>query len=552
MNEVGDTAEEIERSIKASAGKKIDIEEITWDNLSSNDQAIWRRRALDAKVIIEGPTPPNTYESDEDIEYKNQKVIEFYEENKNKDSNITLDTIPFTVILDLLTSLGVDLFSESGDVGQTTQTVEGVINTNTSSTPPPPLPPFPSKLKLIKIKGTIVDQTTNEPLKGVIVTGPLKNIKRTNKKGEFNLKVPSLIDTEGEIYTGLNPTLFPITTLKPQYSVIKIVPYSSTGEVKEDLGIIKLSPKISNLQKEINKLLALKDKEVEEYTTKYTTFEFTAEKKLNNVVDNLKKSVIPLILTLLAQYGLSKIQELIEENRGEITEELKALITCPISDSLPDPLVEIIKTKNKLVKIINQSLQTIKTTSDTLQISDETITAVDKVYQVLKILPVPTAVAGVGIPIFVINNIQDTKNFLNKNIGKYQGAIGGLSSIMSILISVLEEVLGFLNLLDKVTQYCTLETNNTNDISQNAISQELTALTQNQAEQLSPVITNVNGFTMGVETEITENSLKRRRATATNTQGVVLLRGEYSFSSIDQILIDELVFYIQTNNLKAD
>ena len=57
---------------------------------------------------------------------------------------------------------------------------------------------------------------------------------------------------------------------------------------------------------------------------------------------------------------------------------------------------------------------------------------------------------------------------------------------------------------------------------------------------------------MGVETEITENSLKRRRATATNTQGVVLLRGEYSFSSIDQILIDELVFYIQTNNLKAD
>ena len=552
MNEVGDTADEIERSIKASVGKKIDIEEITWDNLSSNDQAIWRRRALDAKIIIEGPTPPNTYESDEDIESKNQKVIKFYEENKNKDSNITLDTIPFTVILDLLTSLGVDLFSESGDVGQTTQTVEGVINTNTSSTPPPPLPPFPSKLKLIKIKGTIVDQTTNEPLKGVIVTGPLKNIKRTNKKGEFNLKVPSLIDTEGEIYTGLNPTLFPITTLKPQYSVIKIVPYSSTGEVKEDLGIIKLSPKISNLQKEINKLLALKDKEVEEYTTKYTTFEFTAEKKLNNVVDNLKKSVIPLILTLLAQYGLSKIQELIEENKGEITEELKALITCPISDSLPDPLVEIIKTKNKLVKIINQSLQTIKTTSDTLQISDETITAVDKVYQVLKILPVPTAVAGVGIPIFVINNIQDTKNFLSKNIGKYQGAIGGLSSIMSILISVLEEVLGFLNLLDKVTQYCTLETNNTNDISQNAISQELTALTQNQAEQLSPVITNVNGFTMGVETEITENSLKRRRATATNTQGVVLLRGEYSFSSIDQILIDELVFYIQTNNLKAD
>jgi len=57
---------------------------------------------------------------------------------------------------------------------------------------------------------------------------------------------------------------------------------------------------------------------------------------------------------------------------------------------------------------------------------------------------------------------------------------------------------------------------------------------------------------MGVETEITDKSLKRRRATATNKQNIVMLRGEFSFSSIDQILIDELVFYIEQNNLKAD
>ena len=77
-------------------------------------------------------------------------------------------------------------------------------------------------------------------------------------------------------------------------------------------------------------------------------------------------------------------------------------------------------------------------------------------------------------------------------------------------------------------------------------------LTRQQSNQTSPVITNVNGFTMGVETEVTENPLKRRRAIATNKQNVVMLKGEFSFSSIDQILIDELVFYIQQNNLKAD
>ena len=57
---------------------------------------------------------------------------------------------------------------------------------------------------------------------------------------------------------------------------------------------------------------------------------------------------------------------------------------------------------------------------------------------------------------------------------------------------------------------------------------------------------------MGIEIEKTDNSLSRKRAKATNRQGVIMLRGEYSFSSIDQILIDELVFYIQQNNLKAD
>jgi len=57
---------------------------------------------------------------------------------------------------------------------------------------------------------------------------------------------------------------------------------------------------------------------------------------------------------------------------------------------------------------------------------------------------------------------------------------------------------------------------------------------------------------MSVETETTDKPLKRRRATATNKQNVVMLRGEWSFSSIDQILIDELVFYIEQNNLKTD
>ena len=57
---------------------------------------------------------------------------------------------------------------------------------------------------------------------------------------------------------------------------------------------------------------------------------------------------------------------------------------------------------------------------------------------------------------------------------------------------------------------------------------------------------------MGVKvSKVKVGSLNRRFATASNAQGVVLLKGEPSFSASDQVLIDELVFYIQSNNLKA-
>jgi len=46
-------------------------------------------------------------------------------------------------------------------------------------------------------------------------------------------------------------------------------------------------------------------------------------------------------------------------------------------------------------------------------------------------------------------------------------------------------------------------------------------------------------------------SLKPRQAVAKNKDGVILLKGESSFSASDKILIDELVFYIKSNNLKA-
>ena len=427
-----------------------------------------------------------------------------------------------------------------------------------------PLPEIPSKISFQLVKGIVVDSITNEPLPGVKVSNSLLKRDTTNKKGEFTINHPNLAGT------GLNPSKFPLNFKLKKYSPTKTTPYTSVGDIKPNLGIITLKPTESNLKKEIIEFLRFPDTVTEEYVTNDITFDFRIQKTLNVSIDDLKAIAIPLVLGLIAAYGVSEVQKLVEQAKISpqvsevqnqvsevqklveqaksppqlVFEEIKDIISCPPKDEID----KIIATKNKLVKKLSQTLNTIEKTTKALGISQDIINAAQIALPIAEgvLDAVPTSVAGVPILFGVITKLQKVVDFLNKNIDKLSYINATTLAILTLLKIVLAEVLALLKLLDILTQYCYPNTD------QEQISAELTALTIQQSTQLSPVITDVNGFTLNVETEPTTNSLKRRRAIAQNKQNVVMLKGEWSFSSIDQILIDELVFYIQQNNLKAD
>ena len=86
------------------------------------------------------------------------------------------------------------------------------------------------------------------------------------------------------------------------------------------------------------------------------------------------------------------------------------------------------------------------------------------------------------------------------------------------------------------------------------INNELLALGKESQTQGNPIVNNVNGFEISVvvDEDSKAGELYRRQAIAKNSTGVTILKGESSFSAEDQILIDELSFYIIQNNLKAD
>jgi hypothetical protein len=163
-------------------------------------------------------------------------------------------------------------------------------------------------------------------------------------------------------------------------------------------------------------------------------------------------------------------------------------------------------------------------------------------------LPFPVASPpGVGVPYSVISKLEGIQDLLeqlsdtNKELKK-QLIIALVFLIISLII-----ILRYLKRIDELINQCT-------DIPMEEINAELLALQEQSEEQGNLVTQNVNGFDLSVEvvdkTKVGE--LYRRQAIAKNAKGIIILKGEPSFAAEDQILIDELVFYIQSNNLKAD
>jgi hypothetical protein len=354
----------------------------------------------------------------------------------------------------------------------------------------------------------------------------------------------SIVDTISLTNNNNKPDTILITANLPaiQYESVEIIPYKGNGEVKRDLGIITLSPINIDFRKLMIDALAPKQEQAIKLAQTKKDLKYYAQEKLSKLEIELKKTAIPFCLTLIASFGITKVNEFIAEGREGLFDEIKS---CPNQEVL----LQIINKKNKIVKQLNNTLNAIEKTNQILTISSGVIDVLNASLLIVKNIPIPTStgIPGVpGIPINVINKIQEIIDKTEKTLVVLKGVDIGLIAILSVLRQTLATVVRYLNLLDNLIQSCYP------NAQQEQLALELTTLTVQQSTQTSPVITNVNGFEMGVETENSPNTLKRRRAIARNQQGVVMLKGEWSFSSIDQILIDELVFYIQVNNLKAD
>jgi len=368
-------------------------------------------------------------------------------------------------------------------------------------------------------------------IKGKIVNSLLEPLSEATIKNSINDDVTISQPTGDFTVEGTYPSgsLFTLSISATNYTQLYKNPFRQNGKFKKNLGVIKMTPTQIDLSDSISNELPLPQLQVKAIKLSKIDAEMAKQQAMNQVITTIKTVLIPAVLTQLAAFGISKASEALTKNFKDIN------VTCPANlDELNDQIAR----KNKLVRQLNNIYNFLNGVKIGVQILDGTLTAAQITVNILKAVPPPSAVAQSSI----LSEIET-------QIKKYKLISSTTLIVLNILIAALQQVLAYLSLLDQAIGECAIE----GALPQEQLTDDLLVSTQEQSNQLSPVVTNVNGFDMDVISidGDTNQNLKQRRAVARNSQGIVMLQGEPSYSSNDQILIDELVFYIQQNDLKA-
>lgn len=333
-----------------------------------------------------------------------------------------------------------------------------------------------------------------------------------------------ILDENGnEVEIRFSPGLQPILTREREVKeVLPIFPLTDLATAAEDALPTYLGEYYPTYKTVREALLSPKEK----------ALVFRKQQILKSI-NTIQTRLLPLAIELLLAFGITKLSE----RKQKI---------CPSASALNAN----VERRNRVVKQLNQIFKQV-TLNTAIAVALTAIAALIKTNRsVVLNLPLPLgAPIGVGVPYSAVAKLQEVENVLKELESDNEELNKQIINGLVLLTVAITTILVLLKLLDEMTQECATELN----VQPEAISQELLDLSNEASEEgvISPNL--VNGFTLEVQA-IDQNAvgkLKRRQAVGKNSQGIIIVKGDPSFSSSDQILINELAFYIQSNNLKA-
>ena len=348
----------------------------------------------------------------------------------------------------------------------------------------------------------------------------------------FRIKTPGYVDTIlfAQTATGL--------PLKPNQGVI-------------DLGIKTITRVVANSANEVASFNNVNAEEINQATP-------TDEKekgivKLRKVLDTrglkLKKIIVAAAVPAITQFGISNIKKLLEENdtQEKLQEAISKLKTlCPT----PEKINQLVILKGRYEEQIVKFYESITTARNIAIPSQKVAEALTTTLQVLSAARSAGNIALSFLPVTpgaapaLINVQKDVEENLGPLLEKISKGLSLITSTFVFLAGVLTLVNKLMSLLDILIRLCSEKL---------GIPYQSTNTVVAASPNLAPKTERYKGFTFEILLNTKEvTPYPKRYAVAKDKFNVIQLKSQESYTPNPNILIEELKFVIDRDNLSGE
>lgn len=257
-------------------------------------------------------------------------------------------------------------------------------------------------------------------------------------------------------------------------------------------------------------------------------------------------AIIPQISGIIARQVGNVQGKVSAQVQGRVLDILSKFSNqCPTGTELQ----KIIAQRNNLLNIINAFESRINALKATANRFNGVISTIRIAIQVIKSIPTPTAfavipgqVGGVviGTPYSSLTRLSDSLIRLNKFLDALEADREGIIGIVNSVSNTLATLKNRLNAIDLAIQECSKESPDLSNILAEAQPKENTG-----SEGTPDADYEYKGYKLEIIQDPNSPEIAPKRyAIAKDRRGIVVLKGQPSFSSSTKVLLDEIKFRI--------
>ena len=361
---------------------------------------------------------------------------------------------------------------------------------------------------------------------------------------------------------------FEVEDYNPDNNTGRIVGYTnSTRTILNEVTVTAKKPKEVVKQRKIKEQLKKESVEQSELTSTdidginnavTEDSKPTGLQRLGSLIlkqsQKLSKFIIPLAFNLIKEYGIAKLEAALEEesdNIDELREQLKEEF-CNVQ------LPQIIAKRNNAVDYLNNTGRILDTLTVSVNFGASFAEILETLIKILRGASFSINQAAKAIPLIPgaivasvndLSTIADTITFKQDgtpNIPPLKITAAQVSPAFATVQSTIVRCVDLLDRLDILITLCDPNANLT------GISDSINTVYDNELIAASTENDGTyKGFILEIESTPFTDTVNKNRAVGKNRSGIILISTESSFASNPQVLIDELKFIIDRDDLKS-